>query len=68
MNGLLLIIIENNQIKKKCNSCNQIWDSKLLEICPTCIPNKCYQCLWKFDSGRIKRFSVCNECTNNTFY
>lgn len=66
MNGILLIIIQNNEIKKKCNHCNKIWDLKTLELCPICVPDKCYQCLWKFDSGTIKRISVCNDCTNIT--
>lgn len=65
MNGILFIIVQNNEIKKKCNGCNKIWDLKTLELCPICIPDKCNNCLWKNDTnGLIKRIFVCNNCTN----
>jgi len=58
--------IENNQIKKKCTKCNKIWDFKSAQLCPLCITDKCYNCLWKIDNGKIKRISLCNDCMNIT--
>lgn len=64
MKGLLIIYIENNEFKKKCTNCNKIWDFKLGQFCPLCITDKCYNCLWKIDSGKIKRITLCNDCMN----